>query len=221
MRPFNNEDLLELIDGFSPRQATAFAASCSHRLIDFYEAFSLEEEEGDPRALHACLRVSWDYSVARAGPTEATEEALRLLETQAPSDSCHHISVFYPMALHAYELVAISLEIAWSGDTRKAVEGAIIAQTSVEMYLGLVNQVRYFDPTPEERLASGKADFTSYPIFLAELAKQRRDIELIRASGEPTEATIAKLCASGSMGVQVVKRFRLDVLCRPEGSESL
>jgi len=70
---FDKALLLSLLQQLSKKERSAFAAACAHRLLPFYQAFSMRAGRGNPKELSDLLERLWDdLTEAPMSETELT-----------------------------------------------------------------------------------------------------------------------------------------------------
>jgi uncharacterized protein YjaG (DUF416 family) len=210
IRPFNDDDVSALLHKLDDRKKTAFIASCAERLFGFYQAFVLEEGVGDHDALRKIIDRLWDWS-AGAIDLDGQEPFMReALDHLYPDPERVFFSVFTEMASYACEVTEVGLDIISRSRTCEttAVDGSIITQTAVELYLALVNQVFLRNATIQEQQIQSKKSYCEFPLFQAELQKQSDDCILLSQTHVVSSVIIAQL--RNFAGVEPVRRFHLD-----------
>src|SRR5262249_16503187 len=134
--------LSKTLEAWSPQQRVAWAAAMAERWLPIYEAFSAEEEWGDPANLRRSLEAVWKHVAGRA---------------LAPADRARHVKLLEDSTPHMDEFDAYEA-IGGCGIVGEALECCATPNNAVPAVRaalsGLEAAVRHwaFDPEKEPRL---------------------------------------------------------------------
>lgn len=180
--------LRSALSHLSKSRCAAFAAACSERLFPNYIRFSLEERWGDPEVLRRALDDVW--RVARGGNVVRDRlESLFDACVAVTPDTEDFTSPRVSPALDAAGAIQSAVRCCIDGEPRAAAVAGALARDTVYMYL-------------DTSLAGGESPVLNievHPLFVAELARQEEDLQLLSASDIPDQA-IADSLYTRSLG---------------------
>jgi hypothetical protein len=205
--PFDREDLTRRLAGLSGRCLVVFALSCAERLFPFYEAFSIEEQQGHPSKLRAAIDFGWSFAEGVISPENAYEAACSSLDEAALAEYVWQ-SVYAGGAGDAVAAVHFVLKLIRNPSPRDAASASLLLQNILDGYLAMAIMPMYLRMSLEENQAIGQYKYHTLPLFVAELEKQEFDINILVNEGCSTES-IAKVRRVGAIGVQPVERFSI------------
>jgi uncharacterized protein YjaG (DUF416 family) len=209
MRPFDEDDLSYRVAPLTLRQRVAFSTACAERVVDFHEAFLIQEGLGPQAALRKALEATWAFAASGNPRIGDWPSSVCALEQAMPRrDQIFH-SIFATAASDACEVVLAAVEQIISPSSRRAIEAALLNQGIVEMYLALVNQPLAEDLGLESAEEWSKASYAHLPLFLAELNWQETNLAMLAAEVELSIETVALLRDRASRGVAPTRRFHL------------
>lgn len=200
---FNERELARKLAVLPPNHRIAFAASCCERLLPNYLAFSQMEKWGKPEVLRHALDEVW--RILHGHPVSETDvrEIIQSCIDLAP-DTEDFQSLFVSAAGDAAAAVAYTLECCLDGDAKRAALVGRLPTETLYQYLSRVNDpetgVHIEDPTFDEQMLRA-------PLMIAELEKQRRDVELLASQEALTPTLLENLkTTSSSMGIRPFER---------------
>jgi uncharacterized protein len=157
-------------------EALAFAAACVERIVPNYERFSRETGWGDPRSIGHALDVIWQATQTVSRVDEATlRQCLADCEAAVPESEDFH-SLFTSGAQDAVFAVCSLLEFLLDGSLDRLVLAARYPTDSVDLYVQELEGMTPQDPLIENRILS-------HHLMQQELARQQRDLDLLRRRG--------------------------------------
>ncbi len=212
---YNKEGLRSLFAGLARAQLLAFIASCAERVLPFYEAFARQEERDDYNRLRHALDMVWAAAVGVKPSHPEVVQSSDHVEAAAPDPGKAYRSPFSPSASDAVHILYSAYQILMrpqldlEAAVEHAVESAMLARTTVDMYLALVTlpEIVPLDFAGYSKLA--EFDYSAMPMFLAEIEKQNADVMLLKSVDKLDAGVTRKLRGQGFLGVQPVKRLSI------------
>lgn len=200
---FDEEELAGRLGELPASHRAAFAASCCERLLPNYAAFSRMEGWGRPEVLREALDEVWAVLGGRPVREERVRSLARACAELAP-DTEDFQSLFVSAAGDAAAAVSYTLECCVDGDAARAALVGRLPVDTLYQYLVRVNDpltgVHGADEEFEEQMLNA-------PLMSAELAKQERDLRLLRARDSLTPELLEELRnSSGEVGIRPFER---------------
>jgi len=200
----NKNTLLETLSMLPHKHCIAFAASCCERLIPNYHAFVLMEHWGDSHSMQAALDIVWAFLEGGNLEEVHVRQLIQSCKSAAPH-SDDFGSVFVGPAINAYAALAHTLEYCLDKDTKHLASIIDLAIDTIDEYLNTVNfpKIGLFaddDSAFDEWIEQA-------PLMIAELEKQRQDLEALETLPELAPSFLANLRQSSSVvGIHPIKR---------------
>lgn len=173
----NEETLLSALSGLTPQARVAFTAAAASRQLGNYEYYAQRfkpDVVSRPREISAEL---WD--ALQAGPValDRWPAAVDELEALIPMESDDWIIVCHALADDALCSLAYALRALLTSEPQEAVWAARCAYDSVDQIA-----IRLLDV--QTGLPDTEIAIRSHPIVQRELARQRRDLDLLAARSD-------------------------------------
>ncbi len=185
------------------KHRVAFAASCSERLYPNYRAFAVVENWGDPMLLQNALDEVWSFLKGRALPAERIQALSDAMMKVVPRAE-NFTTLYAGWAENAAAAVIYALECCLEGDLQRAVWCASKPLETLDGYIDDVNNPNY---GPHVMTESYEEWIWQSPLMVAELEKQRQDLEQLRAHPELDPEFLDQLRRSSSvLGIQPFRR---------------
>lgn len=200
---FDEEELAGRLGELPASHRAAFAASCCERLLPNYAAFSRAEGWGRPEVLREALDEVWAALGGRPLREERISSLARACAELAP-DTEDFQSLFVSAAGDAAAAVSYTLECCIDGDAGRAAMVGRLPVDTLYQYLVRVNDpltgVHGSDEEFEKQMLNA-------PLMSAELAKQERDLRLLRARDSLTPEVLEELRTSSvEVGIRPFER---------------
>lgn len=180
MLRFEEAELREQLSNLTADARTTFAAACATR-----QQGSLNEHEFADIA--GLLHDLWAHL---GGDRRPDPELLRLAEAaESRVPDSEHADDWAPsmaLAENAIAALAYALSCAATGDAQAAAWSARQAIELLDFEISQRFTVEAYNPSSEEAI-------TSHPAMQTELARQIRDLDELRISGSPSQATVRAL----------------------------
>jgi hypothetical protein len=177
MEVFDEVKLVQELQTLSWRNRIAFAASCCERLFPNYQAFVIMEKWGDSEILRQALDEIWAFL---AGKELQEKQFLELKQNceQIIPDTEDFNSIFTGAALNAAAAITYTLECCLNKEAEWAALAGRVAINTLDEYIATVND-------PETGYHTSSASFYEWvqqaPLMIAELSKQRHDLDTLRS----------------------------------------
>jgi uncharacterized protein YjaG (DUF416 family) len=203
MTHFDEDRLIQALNGLAPHHQTAFAASCCERLLPNYQAFAVMEGWGDPPLLDQALNAVWQFLDGTSLPEERVHALIAAIDQVTP-DMDDYTSFFAGAALSAVSAVVYTLESCLTADAEKTALVGRVAIETIDLYLDIVN-----DPIVGAHQADPALDrwLEQAPLMLAEITYQQETIAHLQAHPTLDSAFLQRLRQSAQrQGIQPFAR---------------
>jgi uncharacterized protein YjaG (DUF416 family) len=165
---------------------TAFAACCAERMIPSYAAFQRLSSWGDVSTLSTAIQAVWAMLVAGLQDTPEVTVLKERCERVTPHMDDFGDKPFASAALDACVGVLAALECLETGSVDAALEAAVAARDSVDMYIQILERLKPDEPDLEHRIAE-------HALYVREMKLQGRTLNFLEQVSSFDFATIRRL----------------------------
>jgi uncharacterized protein YjaG (DUF416 family) len=184
---YDERELVKALERLPRQSRIAFGTACAERLLPAYERFSERTNRGEPKALASILERLWRALRGAAMSAEEVKESLNLGMALIPQEDEGPWVVEQASAEDAAASVMYALRCWQSGASEEAAWAARRAYEAADHYV--INRENI-----DTNGAGGETRVLSHPIVQAELIRQRRDLDELRAAG-------------AAAGIELIDRF--------------
>lgn len=182
--------LVKDLAGLPQHKIAAFGASCSERMVNYYDEFTKEAEWGDFIFIRSTLDLIWDFLLGEQGTKEKLQAAQSKLDELVPhsddfgieaifaQDACVCIGVTIDLCLGVWHSAAVIVDYAF---------GPI----SNGRCLAITGDIWQFGSGPEE-VEFDKAVLED-PFVKKEITLQREDLALLKSQEDLNQDIILTL----------------------------
>lgn len=168
---FNEDKLLEQLAKFDQKSLVVFALSCAERMLPNFQRFSKEHCCGNIQPLRQALNLAWKWlEIGHVDNSEAMETILAC-EVQAPNTE-DYSSLYVSPALDAAIAASNVVRLLILPNAERAVEIAMFACDTIDMYVQVINDMTSNTPDIEEKIRL-------HPMMQRELRNQQEALEAI------------------------------------------
>lgn len=173
----NEKQLAQEVGALPLQHRVAFAASCCERLLPNYRAFTAIEHWGNPQLLRQALDEVWNFLQGEAIPEERIQILTQEIYAVIP-DSEDFSSLFADLAIDAGAAIVYTLQMCVDGDIQRVLWVSRASTNTVYQYLGATT-----DPKTQVHQEDHKFEAWIWktPLMVAELEKQWRDLQTLKA----------------------------------------
>ncbi|RIK26337.1 MAG: hypothetical protein DCC55_40035 [Chloroflexi bacterium] len=172
-------DISQIIERLAFAPCLAFAATCCERLVLNYHAFSVVHHWGDSAPLDKALELIWVS--LKTGTFEYNEANMLLNSIEAITPDLEKFnSIYVWQALYAIDAVKALLQYYLSPEKQHIVHISDLSMSAIYHYVqDVAFQMDIFAVPPQKTNELYVWAFTA-PIFVTELADQRKTLEVLQ-----------------------------------------
>jgi hypothetical protein len=186
---FDEQALRERLTALPQAKALAFGAACAERILPNYLRFMRETGWGRIDRLRRALDLVWKIVETDIGTDEdVIRQILAECEATAP-DSEDFGSLFTSGAQDACFAICNLLDFVLEKSNKCIVLAARYPTDSIDLYVQEVENIAPQDPMLESKILS-------HPLMQQELARQRRDLDVLQAESADAVGRVRRTSAS-------------------------
>jgi uncharacterized protein DUF416 len=207
---FDKEQLMRQLERLSPQLRAAFAAACAQRLLPAYAHFTQRTGREDPNELGWMLERLWDdlegdpmsaeevqqsidrcLSLIPEEEDEATDEPPQSLEevvAAAQARASVAIPAMETEAWYAAEALAYAFRCRQNGEAQESAWAAECANEAVYKFLTDQEDGVQLRVLSYSEVQAKLERVQSYPLYQAELIRQRQDLDELLSVREEDQA---------------------------------